>query len=1113
VPKVENQTGVFHTPLVPDADGMAATVHLLCGPAGSGKTETLLERFRSRCRRAPGTALWLGPTRRAVDALRERLLRGPGVCFAPHLLTFQDFADALVRANDPAARPLSDAQRRLLTDDIVADLHLRGELSHFARVAETRGFAEGVFALLAELKRNEILPTEFARAAYHRGEGGRTIGAKERQCARLYAQYQRHLSRHHLYDPEGRIWYARDLLARGVCRPFEAVRCAVVDGFTDFTRTQHDILAALCRILDELWITLPDEAGDERADLFLRPRVSRARLDALKPQVEVVRAPTDLHTAGASALPAGLAHLERQLFRPLHAVQTSADAEGISCLAAPGLVGEARRVARRVKDLLLGGVAAEEIVITMRDLLPYADLLREVFGEYGIPLDVEGTEPLTRNPAVATLLRVLRLPDEDWPFAGVTALLRSTYFRPDWPEVQAEPDVAQHAEVLLRLLGEPRGRAAYLEAVRRWAESPPEGLEDEQAEESRRRRTHELARKCGPFLQRFFRAWDEEPEQGTLADFAAWLERFRADLGLTEAGALALRRLGDELGQWLRTERLLHPEGRVRKRKEFHRMLLALAAQSGLARTPRGPGRVRVLSAELARGLEVPYLFVMGLGERSFPRLVAPEPLFDEQERQAFRQAGLDFVCVGDLMPDEMLLFYQVVTRARRQLVLSYPAVDDKGQELLASAFLNAVRECFTPGAVPEERRRMLIEGYDREPPRSPAEYRVQTAAAGLLTRPGLPVDLAENLAAAAAIAQQRFEAREHGPYDGLLRHAGVVTDLGQLFKPERVLSPTALEEYIACPFRFFLRHVLRLEPLEEPSEEIESTRRGQAFHRALSRLHQQLRAADVHHPAEEVNARLAERLAEAVEEYVVRAPSPASKQLWRLEGRRLLRVGTRYRRQWQKFLEPWQPQGVAPRPHFFEVDFGLPASDGTPSAEPLVIRVDGVEVRISGRIDRVDLAELPDGVGFWIIDYKTGNPAHYTGIDLRAFRRLQLTLYALAVERVLLAGQNARPLGLAYWLVADSGPKPALPGPGRQQLSWLGTTEGWLLVREQLERWVTTLVAHIRRGAFPLKPRSEHCTATCDFAEVCRISQVRAAVEKKAWQLPLPVIEERTQP
>jgi ATP-dependent helicase/DNAse subunit B len=505
--------------------------------------------------------------------------------------------------------------------------------------------------------------------------------------------------------------------------------------------------------------------------------------------------------------------------------------------------------------------------------------------------------------------------------------------------------------------------------------------------------------------------------------------------------------------------------------------------------------------------LEAPYLFVMGLGERSFPKLTVPEPFFDEQERQSFKQAGLDFSCVGDLMPDEMLLFYQVVTRARARLVLSYPAVDEKGQALLPSSFLNTVFDCFTPKAIPVQRRSMLIERYDKEMPLSPAEHRVRIArelTAGTAGLTSLPPDLAANLSAAARMVQRRLHAKEYNPYDGLLRDPAVVAGVEQLFGPEKIISPTALEEYIACPFRFFLSSVLRLEPLEEPNEEIEVTRRGQAFHRALSRLHMQLNTLGILQPSEIVDEHVQKQLQDAVEEYVDRAPSPASKMLWRLEGQRLQRAAARYRAHWSEFVEPWLPLEAAPQPYRFEVDFGLPSSDGSPPAGPLVIRAHGLEVRISGRIDRIDTAQLPDGVGFWIIDYKTGHSGHYTSPDLQKFRRLQLTLYALAVEQVLLAGQQARPLGLAYWLVTEKGPKVVLPSKG--QLVWFHETDRWREIREQLQRWVITLVANIRQGVFPLKPRSEDCTKTCDFSEICRIAQSRMV--EKDWELPLPSTE-----
>jgi ATP-dependent helicase/DNAse subunit B len=1104
---------------------MAAVVHVLCGPSLSGKTQPLVERFQSLVRTGPLAALWIGPNYRAIEALRPRLFAGLDPSLGQALFTFQDFADEIVRCNDPRARPLSLVQRRLLADDIVTELHHRGRLGHFQGVIDTRGFAETVFAFLAELKQREIWPERFAEAVERTAaRGGATDASRQKdsQCAQIYAEYQRLLIQNNLYDLEGRFWYARDLLGRGARRPFENVRAVFLDGFADFTHSQHEMLRHLCSSLDEFWITLPDDTGGHRAELFSRTRQTLGRLQALKPHVEYLPRLGRVRARSVSEVPAGVAHLERELFRPVKSLKRAPTADGLECIEGPGIVGEARMVARRIKMLLLENVSADDILVSMRDIAPYAELLQEIFAEYEIPIDVEGTEPLQRNPAVATLLRALRLPEEDWPFALVTALLRSGYFRPDWPETRDDPEVAQHSEALLRLLAEPRGREATLKAVDYWASHLPPGLEDEQADEARRKRMHELAKKCRPFLERFFQAWDAAPDRARFDAHVAWLKRFANELGVdrtvavrqTPRDAAALARFWDELERWVCVEQQLHDGGRILERTRFHRLLGALATEAGLARTARGPGRVRVLSAPLARGLRAPYVFIMALGERSFPRLTPPQDLFDEQERQTFRQEGLDFPAMADLLPDEMLLFYQVVSGARH-LVLSYPAVDEKGQALLPSSFLTTLRECFEADAIPTERRNMLAERLDEDMPLSAAELRVRVARAAMGTvwkiplvfpwpADALPTDVRTNLEAAAEMVRQRIHAPDHGPYDGLLRDPKVVADVAALFGPQRILSPTALENYIACPFKFFLNNVLHLEPLDEPSEEIESTDRGLAFHRALARFHARLSQEGVTAPTAKVEEELVLQLDKAVEECASRA-SPAGQALWQLEGRRLKRQGVRYVPHWEEFIEPWLPRGVRPRPKHFEVAFGLPTSDGAAMAGPLVIADDGREVRISGRIDRVDLAELPDGsVGFWIIDYKTGRGSNHTAGRLQDFTRLQLTLYALAVEDVVLAEQRARPLGLAYWLVMEDGPKLVLPG-SRKALAWLNEAEEWQTLRETLRRWVLELAARIRNGEFALKPREENCTDRCDFSQICRISQMRSIVERKTWRLELP--------
>jgi len=1079
---------------------MTASVHIVRGPAGAGKTPELLRRFRDRAKAAPGSALWIGPTRRAVEEARSSLLQGIASLWGARLLTFADFFEEILRVNDPKTRPLSGAQRRLVVDEIIAHLQDSGELSHFTAVRETRGFSDSVLALIAELKREDVTASQLARAMYQSGK----ITRKQRQCSQIFARYEQKLRQQHWHDAEDRGRSALDLLQRGYWQPFESIGAVYVDGFTDFARLQHRTLGLLADRVDEVWISLPDEAGDDRAELFSRPRANAQHVQRLAPNAtSEIREPNF-----TPDMPAGLTHLRQQLFRPLRRVTIAHDLSGLDILEAPGMLGETRLVARRIRQLLQDRTAPEDILVTLRDVQPYSDLVGEVFAEYDIPFEMDGTEPLTRNPAVAALLRAARLPEDDWPFADVTALLRNVYFRPGWHEVD-DPQRPEQAEILLRLLGEPRGRDAYLLAVRRWAEQQQPGLEDEQAEESRRRRTHELAQACRSFLQRFFQSWDAAPAKTSVAEHIAWLRGFAEDMGFVQTASeeprdrAAQYRLWDEAAAWSNRD-----GATIFDRRTFFRRLNAIAAEAGLPRTSFGPGRVRVLSANLSQQLHAPHVFVMGLGERSFPRLTAAQSLLDDTERQQLRDAGLYLSGTDNSLAAEMLLFYQVVTSARRHLTFSYPAVDERGQPLLPSSFLAAAIDCFAPGAIKTEKRQMLLTGFETDLPLSLAEYRVRLAflcdEPTKLAKVELADDLRANLADAADLQRRRFREKSHNSYDGRLAHPNTVAQLSQAFGPDKVYSPTALEDYVACPFRFFLSHVLRLEALEEPSEQIEVTRRGQAVHRAFARLHRGLKEQGVTQPGDLADAQVQMEIQSAVEEDIRRAPSNASKELWRLEGQRLLRTASRYGAQWRKFLKPWGERGIAPQPHYFEVDFGLPGADGGPANLPLVIRVDDIEVRISGRIDRVDLAETEAGVGFWIIDYKTGRSGHYTSSDLAEFRRLQLTLYALAVEEVLLRDRQARPLGLAYWLVNEDGPKVALPA--RNQVLWLDESRRWRDLREHLKTWVVTLVGLVRQGMFPLEPRSKDCTATCEFGQICRITQARNV--EKEWNLPLPVVE-----
>ncbi len=60
---------------------------------------------------------------------------------------------------------------------------------------------------------------------------------------------------------------------------FENLRLAVADGFTDFTRTQHEILELLAGWVDEIFISLPLEPEPRRSDLFSKPLKTLSELE------------------------------------------------------------------------------------------------------------------------------------------------------------------------------------------------------------------------------------------------------------------------------------------------------------------------------------------------------------------------------------------------------------------------------------------------------------------------------------------------------------------------------------------------------------------------------------------------------------------------------------------------------------------------------------------------------------------------------------------------------------------------------------------------------------------------------------------------------------------
>jgi ATP-dependent helicase/DNAse subunit B len=673
---------------------MPARSTVLIGPARSGKTDQLLSKYRAALnRRVPGSVLWLAPTARSAASIRERLLSADlTACFSPGVMTFDRFAESILRASPALVKPISDLLRRQLIGHVIDQAVAAGRLRYFGSIADTPGFVDLVGRFIREWKRMEIWPEQFREVCRSQGET-----AKDRELADLYTEYQQRLIDHHLYDAEGRFWTARSLLRDGQRRPWEHLQLVVADGFTDFTRTQHEILQILGQRVAELVISLPGEPGQRRDDLFAKPRKTLARLHFGLPEL----------TESRVARPSGVAwpamgHLEQRLFENPRDVRPSDDSTGIEIIAATGQYEELARVGGRVKSLLTSGdprqadrrVPPGDVMVVFRSLDSTAALVREIFTEQGIPYSLECGRPLDGSPALASLLSFLRLDLEDWPLGRLLALLTNNYFRPHWPQWRQGEAVAAAVSVI-RGLYFFSGRRTLFEMLERrlaYLESN-NSISDETSSTGDKYSSNSSVNDCRlaiDLLNRLGAALDALPQQATAGLWVKHLRTLATEIGFVSAldDEVPLTPDGfDDRAAWLRliealsapdeVARLTAGEAPKLDRREFVQLVCDTLRNVELPPALNEEGRVRVLSAASARALSVPYLFIAGMSEKSFPPPERENRAYSEAEYRRLAAAGLPLVLREERGHEEMLLFYEVATRATRALTLSYAALDE----------------------------------------------------------------------------------------------------------------------------------------------------------------------------------------------------------------------------------------------------------------------------------------------------------------------------------------------------------------------------------------------------------------------------------------------------
>lgn len=1139
--------------MVGDGQAMPA-IRVLCGPPGCGKTHTVTHWY-ARAVKQDGfdAAMLLLPSTNVVRQVSGRMLAGgclPGLLDA-RIYAFPDLADALLHANHAYAPEISDLQRELLVARILEDMDEEGRLEALRGSAETPGLTRALISFIDELKRAAVRTDEFADTLQQIGLN-RPL---DTELSEIYSRYQQTLQQREVYDAAGKFWEARDCLARGETAPFESVRLVLVDGFSDFTTSQLQVLQHLAEIAETSVVTLPLEGCESVRDETMRWDPSEDGLET-----EGIRA-----TESSDSTPEPGGHERREeanrqatrTFQRLMDVFDDCRVLEMPCLSEPGdelafvqrhafdysapnppqegscvtfIEAETPRdemkwIARRIKDLLINGTGPSDICVAFRSPSGYRDLIAQVFEEQGIPVHFGATDTVASQPLVQLVMSLLNIVGGDFRLQDVANFLRSeladvTDIADDAPDADLVYTIACEAGIVRGWSQWEDGLALYGRLLQAHRDELRQGrdvsdIDDDMwslrdVEETDRRL--QQVEQVQTFMTALRQMLADLPLVGSFTDYIENLNALLQMVGLTterlyeetcavepELGAENLRAFDSfcEALRQLYDSAQMTGAQRTMERAEFIEYLDRLARAREFRPDTTATGRVRVMDLHDLRQLRIAHLFLPDFTQGTFPLEHTEDTFYTDHQRERLAEKGnISIRTRATRASDEASLFCEAIAGATERLYISFSASSSDGRPQLPSIFYEEAERVLQRDDDDRIRERTShiareLEGiYGQRSLREftfsqifgthPERMNEQAGAEGYDLLTETDGEVLSRATQAAAAEARRYSLEPFDRYDGILDDEEILAQIAAEWGEEHDYSPSQLGGYGKCPFHFFVTRVLGLSAIEEPEIGIDARVRGSLVHRILAQFTARWREGSASgRPITEGDIEQAQQQLREV----------ATEQFQSYEHRTLVAHQGLWRLMKEETVEDLAEFPVAEASYNSEDELFCPvreeATYGYGRYPPVTVDLDGIEIGIRGRIDRVDIVKDADGahLGFAVFDYKSGS-SHPGSRQMVSGQNLQLPIYIMAGESILEDEPPLECLLAAFYQIRDGAKRRSNVKPGSH---WLDRDELLEAARMRIREFVRAIM----QGRFPVSPASGACDY-CDFRSVCRFAQWR---------------------
>ncbi len=932
------------------------------------------------------------PVNRAVRYYKKRLVdTAPNrAMIDPPVFTFDEALTRLYRRL-PHSKKIIDSDMFLMMIEDILNQHGSDFRFFTAGTAVSSGLIRKTGDMIKELRRFGYNGTAFSKLAIPERDYDEL---KFRDFERLLKMLDERLGERYIDEPFARHQAALHFSEEIFRSVFPGTEHIFISGYGLFTPAMFLFIEKVSRWAE---VNIKLEYDKANPALFRHTIQAAKRIMAMNAQVQ------KSNTEG---------YLARFLFNPEPTAGKKKDfTNRIEIQALSSRREEVAFIAAKIRELHFEHkIPLHRFAVTFANLERYVPDIRRVFRDFDLPINLSTGFPLIQSPLVRQFLNTLQAIANGFPLESVFQLLQSPF---------TLPPASMNPDYLYRLLVKYRLRHLSPGWEQRLTQAPEYQNSADRPEEENLPFQMRL-------LQEYLAPYYSVPHRKPVAVFYEQLKSFWKNIGLfdwyrLDSRLLTERQKENEFRAFNRfislLEKLVWILQELQGQKEITLSYFIGVIQNSVEQTVYNLTEWPDYGVQIMPRLEIlavdsEVLFIGGMVDGEFPRASTKDIFFNDRVRS---EMGL--IATEELLDQDRFLFYILLNAPKGKIILTYPRYEEESA-LVPSTFLNDLEEIAMVThhqALPEDSRFLNKQRLWLNLGLSLQQQNYDEASRWLqliATNAEESADL-EGFFQRLQAMTQRYLPDRFSEYEGLLSSDAALKRLQSKYT-QTTWSASRLESYAFCPMRFFFSHILELEDLPQIEDEVSAQERGSMTHRILYRFYRELKQKNqTRHP---------ERHWELLQTIAQQELAGLPYRGIFLELERLRLLGSAHKKGvLQAFIETDQREIEATgfEPAYFELGFGSGGTDEKDAAsqtQPVVLKSERGQLKLTGRIDRVDV----DAEGRALVwDYKTGNAAK--AIDVFSMAKgyyLQLPLYLLALSQI---QPELRPVLGGYFLVSDA--------------------------------------------------------------------------------------------